>query len=473
MPYLRILLFGCLFLSACAQLPEPKTVRPDQLTFPPLHFEIPTVAKEQLENGMRVYLKEDHELPLVELSLLYAGGSIQDPADKTGLSRLYAEVLETGGAGELTPADLENELESMAAEVAVSSSAYGYQIDLSLHRRDLKRGLEILADMLRRPRFDPDRLELAREQMLESIRRQNDEPASIAGRLLAEAVYPQHPFGRYPKVEIVNSLSRADLRELHQRYSRPNNLWLAVSGDIEQAELLALLQKNFSDWQSEPLVEFTLPKLPPAPAGRIWFAHKDIPQTSILMGHPGISKDNPDLLPLRVANYILGGGGFNSRMMREVRSNRGLAYSVYSYFQLGRRLPELFIAGSETKCASTIEVVTIMRKLIQQLIDEPVSEAELELAKQSLINSFVFAFTDSHSIVSRKMRLDFYAYPAQYLETYQQKIAATTIADVQRVAQLYLHPEQLQVVLVGDGTLVSDAMNELGLPIEKVALKAE
>ena len=272
---------------------------------------------------------------------------------------------------------------------------------------------------------------------------------------------------------MVEIISREDLLSLQQRYFRPDNIWLAASGDVGRSELLGLLQENFSQWTAAGLPELVLPALPQAPAGRILLADKKIPQTSITMGHLGINKDNPDLFALQVANYILGGGGFNSRMMREVRSNRGLAYSVYSYFQIGRRLPELFIASSETKTESTIEVVNLMRQLMQQMIAEPVTEKELQLAKQSLINSFVFAFTDSHSVISRKVRLDFYTYPKNYLEDYQQKIAAVTVADVQRVAATYLHPDQLQIVLVGDSDVFAAQLGSLGLPTETIELKAE
>lgn len=464
------LLAGC---AAPTAAPQPQPLRPDQLEFPPLQFSFPVVEKEQLANGFKVYLKEDHELPLVELTLMVGGGSVQDPLDKNGLSALFSAVLETGGAGDASPAELEAELEAMAATLSVSSSAYSYQIDLSLHQRDLQRGIEILTDLLRRPRFDSDRLELARSQLLEAIRRKNDDPGAIAGRLLAEAIYAEHPFGNSPKRSDVAGFSRNDLLDLQQEYFRPDNFWLAVSGDFERAELLNLLELNFADWSAAGMAELSLPQLPQPPQGKVLIADKKIPQTSIVMGHPGINKDNPDVFALRVANYILGGGGFNSRMMREVRSNRGLAYSVYSYFQVGRRLPELFVASSETKTESTVEVVALMQQLMQQIIDEPVTETELTLAQQSLINSFVFAFTDSHSIVSRKVRLDFYGYPADYLEAYQQKVAVVTIADVQRVARTYLHPEQLQIVLVGDSEIFFEQASNLGLPTEIVDLTTD
>lgn len=468
-----VYLIVLLVLTACAQPAAAPQVRPDQLSFPPLKFTFPTVEKRQLANGVKLYLKEDHELPLVDLTLMIKGGSIHDPLNKTGLSQLFADALETGGAGRLSPAQLEAELEAMAAVLSVSSSAYCYEINLSLHQRDLPRGIAILADLLRRPRFDKERLELSRQQMMDGIRRQDDDPGSIAGRLLAEAVFPGHPFGASPKIAEVENITRGDLLALQRRYFHPENLWIAVSGAVSKDELVRLLQQNLGDWPAGGSSPAPLPALPSTPDGRILVVDKTIPQTTILMGHQGISKDNPDMYALRVANYILGGGGFNSRMMREIRSDRGLAYSVYSYFRIGRELPEAFVAGSETKTGSTAEVVTLMRRLIQQLIERPVSEAELALAKQSLINSFVFAFSDTHSIVSRRARLDFYHYPERYLEDYQQKLAAVTVADVQRVARRYLHPDRLQIVLVGDSGKFLDSVSALGLPVEKVQLKPE
>ncbi len=460
-----------LSLSGCGRFFSDQQARPDNLDFPPLEFSFPEVAQQQLDNGMRLYLKEDHELPLVEITLLVEGGSIYDPLEKTGLSQFFAKTLSTGGTENLTPTQLEAELEAMAAILKVSSSSYGYQIDLSLNQQDLKRGITILADLLQRPGFAGERMELVRTQMLERIHRKNDDPGSIAGRLLAGAIYPEHPFGTYPTAEVVAGFTRDDLLALHQRYFKPQNFWLAVSGDIHEKEIVALLEEKLGNWHSTETLVRELPQLPVAPKGQILLADKAIPQTTILMGHPGIKKDNPDVSAVRVANYILGGGGFNSRMMREVRSNRGLAYSVYSYFKVGRQLEGMFIAGSETKSRSTVEVVTLMQQLIQQMRDEPVSIAELELAKKSLINSFVFAFSDTHSVVSRKVRLDFYDYPENYLETYQQKIDAVTVADVQRVARQYLHPDKLQIVLVGDSQLYADSLQALGLPVDHIELE--
>ncbi|SHI48877.1 zinc protease [Malonomonas rubra DSM 5091] len=469
MRYFLFVLF--LLLVACVQpSTKAKQIRPDQLEFPELEFSFPDVEIAQLSNGMRLYFMPDHELPLVEMTLMIEGGSIYDPPEKNGLSAVFATVLGTGGAGELTASELEAELEAMAAKLAVSSSSYDYSVDLSLHLRDLQRGVEILADILRRPRFEQQRLELAKQQLQEAIRRKNDDPGEVASRLLEEAMFPGHPFGITPQVDVVKTFSRGDLQQLQREYLQPQNVWIAVSGAVDREPLVALLEQQFGDWSPGAKIERSAPSLPPAPGGQILLADKDVPQTSIKLGHPGISKDNPDLFALRVANYILGGGGFNSRMMREIRSNRGLAYSVYSYFRVGRRLPELFIAASETKSASTIEVVELMRDLMSQLRDQPVSEAELDLAKQSLINSFVFAFDDIHSVVSRKMRLEYFDYPDGYLETYREKVAAVSVEDVQRVARKYLQPEKLQIVLVGDSRIFINDLEDLNLPIKQIKL---
>ncbi len=458
-----VVLSGCL-PSAIVQ----NDPRPDELTFPPLEFSFPTVMVDQLTDGAHLYVKEDHEIPLVNLTLTVEGGSIYDPLEKTGLSALFAHVLTTGGSRSISAEQVEAELEQMAASLSVDSNLYGYTIGLSVHRDDLQRSLEILTSLLREPAFKDQRFMLARQQMIEGIKRQNDDPGSIAQRVLGNTLAPNHPLGISATEETVAAITREDLIYVHQQYFHPANFWFAVSGDVKQENVKSQIEALLGDWPSGESLVHGFPTLPDAPQGQILSVAKDLPQTTILMGQEGISKDNPDLYALQVANYILGGGGFNSRMMREVRSNRGLAYSVYSYFRVGRYLPGYFFAGSETKSASTVEVVSLMLKLIKQMQTEPVSQGELDLAKQSLINSFVFAFDNTHAVVERKVRLDYFDYPEDYMERYQEHISAVTVADVLRVSQHYLKPDMLQIVLVGDASIYDDGLNALGLPVKKM-----
>jgi zinc protease len=456
------------FLLFTVATPGSATQRPDQLTFPPLEVVFPAIAQHHTANGMRVYLMEDDELPLVDLTLMVRGGSIHDPLDKTGLSEWFAQSLETGGTSSLPPAQLEEKLDRMAAQLSVTSSSYNFQIDLSVHQRDLTRAMELLADLVRRPRFDRERVELARQQLIEGVHRQNDRPAAIAGRYLARAINPGHPFGVEPTLKTLDNLKLADLGDLHQRFFQPQHIWLGVSGAINKDEILDLINVYVGDWGNRAVANNPLPDLPESLPPQITIIDRQLSQTTLLMGHRGISKDNPDLHAVRLANYLLGGGGFNSRLMREIRSNRGLAYSIYSLIQPGRYLPELFVISGETRNDGAVEVIQLVREMIKELILSGVSHDELESAKNSMINSFIFAFENTHAVVTQKMRLHFYNYSDEYLETYQGKIRALTAADVQRVAQQYFHPDQMHIVLVGDSGILLPDLQDEAMAIELV-----
>ncbi len=466
--YLFPLLF--LLLSSCAALQEP--LRPDQLSYAPLDFEVPVIEQIELPNGIRLYLHEDHELPLVEISAMVGTGTLVDPADKTGMADLFAALLRTGGAGQLTPEAFDRRLEQMAADFVVSADSYTTTMELSLRQANLAEGLSMLAEALRHPGFDPYRFELARRQAVELVRRQDDQPGAVASRALMRALYGEHPLGRTPTVESLQAVTREDLVQLHRRSVHPDNLWLGITGDFDSGKLRQTLAEIFGDWQTRGGDVQVIPPLVDGAPAAVWVAEKDIPQTSILFGEVGVDKDNPDLQPIRVMNFILGGGGFNSRLMREVRSNRGLAYSVYSYFQVGRWLPGPFIAGCETKSESTAAVVRLMREIMEDMRRTPVSDEELQLAKESLINSFVFAFTDSHQVVAQQMRLDYYNYPEGYLQTYRDKIAEVTVDDVLRVAQTYLHPDRQSLVLVGKTGSFDSPPEAFGLPVRTITSKS-
>lgn len=465
-----LLSFYVFFLLLLATAQAAPAQRPDQLNFPPLEMVFPSISEHQTVNGMRIYLKKNDELPLVDLTLMVRGGSIYDPLEKTGLSQWLAQALETGGTVILTPAQLEEELDRMAAQLSVSSSSYSFQINLSVHQRDLNRAMELLADLLRRPRFDLERVELARQRLIENVHRRNDRPADIASRYLAAAINPGHPFGVEPTLDTLTSLTVDDLVAAHQLYFQPRQIWWGISGAIDEDEILRLIDMHAGDWEGSTSGDYTLPELPDSTTPRITVIDRQLSQTTLLMGHRGISKDNPDLHAVRLVNYLLGGGGFNSRLMREIRSNRGLAYSIYSMLQPGRYLPELFIVSGETKNDGAIEVVRMVREIIEELRVSGASMSELESAKKSLLNSFIFAFEDTHAVVTQKMRLQFYAYPDDYLETYQQQIEALTVEDIMRVARDYLQPDQLHIVLVGDSGILQTDLEDEAMAFELVEL---
>lgn len=456
-----------LSLPACApSLPK----HPDQLSFPELEFQVPDVEKLELANGIRLYLKEDDELPLVQVTALVGAGSIGVSSRLAGFADIYPEAWRTGGTAETSAAQLEERLDRLAANLTASMDTYSSQLDLSIRREDFEAGLQIMADLLRSPAFSAESLELARLKAIENVRRQNDIPASIAQRLMMASLYPGHPLGESPTIASLQRIERRHLETFHADHFRPNNLMLAVSGDFDREQLLEQLENFFGDWPAGEVVEQPLPPVPENRNGTIQVVDKDLSQTTIRVGDVGLTKDNPDQYAVRVMNFILGGGGFNSRLMQEVRSDRGLAYSAYSYFQIGRRLPGPFIAGTETRNASVIQVLDLMQEIMRDMRESQVSREELRIARESLVNSFVFGFDDSHAVVSQQMRLDFFGYPQDYLQSYRTRIAAVSAADVQRVAQRYLHPERQQIVLVGDAEVFAEDLESFGQSIEMISV---
>lgn len=466
--FLLITISLVLLLTACmAPLPE----TPAQLTYPALNFTFPDVKTRAMDNGVQLYLKQDDELPLVQVTALIGSGTIGVSRDLTGFGGVFSETLRTGGTTAYPPGQLEERLDALAANLSAGAGALTCKLHLSVRAEDLKEGLSILSELLRRPTFDPDSLELARLKSLEQVRRQNDLPRSVAQRLLRASLYPDHPLGDSPTQKSLSRITRDQLEDFHQRHFAPNNLMLAISGDFEQDALLRMLQELLGDWASHETAAQSLPPVQLPTAGEIQVVDKELAQTTVLLGDIGLTKDNPDMYAVRVMNYILGGGGFNSRLMQEIRSNRGLAYSVYSYFQIGRRLPGLFVASTETQNASVGQALTLMRQIMQDLREQPVAVEELHLAKESLINSFVFGFEDSHAVVKQQMRLDLFDYPENYLQEYRDRIAAVTVADVQRVAQKYLQPERQQIILVGAAADFSAELPSFGLPVRQVTVE--
>jgi zinc protease len=398
---------------------------------------------------------------------MFGGGNVADPEGKSGLAQLHAGAMRGAGAGDRSADAVDALLERIAADLTASADAYATVLNLSVQSADLATGLGVVTDMLRRPRFEPGRVELTRKGVLEELRRQQDQAPVVARKALVSNLYRGHALGDLPTLESVTAIRLADLQHYHGRFARPDNLWLAVSGDIDVAGLKDLLSRLFAGWESpSERGPWQLDPLPPPPSPSLLLVHKDLPQTTVMFAQRGITKDDPDLYALRVLDFILGGGSFNSRLMQEVRTRRGLAYSVYSYFQVGRRLPGLFVAGTETKNASVAEVVTIMRQEMQAMREQTVTDAELALAKESLINSFVFAFEDAHEVVSQTMRLAFYDYPADYLGRYRERLAAVTANDVLAAARRHLDPGAQIVLLVGDPDGGRELANRLDLPIQ-------
>jgi predicted Zn-dependent peptidase len=438
----------------------------EELTFEPIEFKPPVPEKRMLSNGMTLYLIEDHELPLFNINGLIKTGDIYDPADKVGLSSIFASVMRTGGTVAREPDMLNEELESMAASVEVGMSQEYGTVNLSTLADDIEKGLEIFADVLRYPAFREDKLELRKQQSIERIRRRNDNPIQLAFRNFSALLYgTDHPFGWYTETEGIESISVDDLKAFHAKYYHPNNMMLAITGDFDTETLIAQLEKVFEGWETAEITFPDVPTVDGTSKPSVNYIFKDLNQTAMLIGDFGIKRtpDFPDFFPLRIMNEILGEGGFTSRLMMEVREKHGLAYAVGSMMQTSYYTnPGIWLAYSQTRADKTAEAISLIIDVIGGLRDAPVPEEELQRTKDSLINSFVFGFESSAQIAFQQMMLAYRGYDPDFLETYTDNIAKVTAEDVQTVAQKYLHPDSLTIVTVGNKDSFDRPLDEFG-----------
>lgn len=438
-----------------------KGADPRTMTFPPLEFKIPKSERVQLKNGMVVYLLEDHELPIVNINAYVGTGDVYDPSDKVGLAGIVGATLRSGGTKNTPPEKLDRELEFMASSIESGIDADVGSVACSTLTKNLDRTLQLYAEVMMQPAFDPARVELARNQTLEAIRRQNDDPKGVADRELRKAIYDGHPLGRIPTLKSVKAITRNDLVAFWDRYYYPKNVILAVAGDFDRKRLLSRLEELFGAWPNKATLFPKIPQPSEHPEAEVLLVQKDLNQSVIRMGHLGIEKSNPDLYALRVMDHILG-GGFTSRLTQEIRSNRGLAYSVFAFNDIGRRYTGTFLAETETKTESTATVTALMESIISGMRKEEVTPQELALAKDSIINSFIFGFQRPESVVNQQARLEYYGYPPGYLENYRNNIAKVTARDVLRVARKYLHPDAMKIVIVGNSKKFDAALSEFG-----------
>ncbi|NET90081.1 MAG: insulinase family protein [Kamptonema sp. SIO1D9] len=441
-----------------------------ELDFPPLsEVKIPDYDRYQLPNGMVVYLMEDHELPLVSGMALIHTGSRLEPADKVGLAELTGAVMRSGGTLEYSPDELNQMLEQRAASVETGIGTTAGNASFSALSEDLPTVFKLFSKVLREPAFAPDKLELAKNQMRGGIARRNDDPGDIASREFRKLIYgPMSPYARTVEYATLDNIQRNDLIAFYQKYFRPDNMILGIVGDFDSEEMKSLIAENLGDWRSPANVG--LPEVPDASqqqTGGVFVVDRpELTQSNILLGHLGGKLINPDYPELDVLNGVV--NGFGGRLFNEVRSRQGLAYSVYGFWSPRYDYDGIFVAGGQTRSDATVPFVQAIVSELQKLRQEPPTEAELEYAKESILNSFVFNFQDPSQTLSRLMRYEYYDYPSDYIFQYQQQVKATTREDVLRVAKEYLAPEKIVVLVVGNQSQMQPPLSSLGTQVQTV-----
>jgi len=409
----------------------------------------PKVRTVVLPNGMRCYLLADHTLPIVEMGVIVKAGSIYEPAKKVGLAALSASLMKIGGAGERSPEEFDSALDDLGASLSVSSGREMQSANLKVMSEDVRRGLGLFFDMLFKPVFDKSRLKTARKTLQEEIIREDDDPGEQASYELRKLVYGEDsPWARRPTKRSIRAVKLGDIESYHERYYRANNMILIAAGDFSYAEFISLL-KEFT--ACAPVGEIDFPKVEPVEMelkGDERTIVRPTSQAFIRMGELTIKRHNPDKYALFLVDTILGAGGFKSRLMDEIRVKRGLAYSVYSALMPGTDYG-LFVVGLDTSANQADRAIELVREQIAAMAGGHISKEELAFAKRSMISRLVFLFDKPYGVVSHMARFHFYGYPEDYWRIYRDRIVASKLSDLKRVAKQYLHPDKLDVVIVG------------------------
>jgi predicted Zn-dependent peptidase len=431
-------------------------------------IEVPEVEQITLANGMRLFLLEDHELPLINLSVRIRTGSVYEPAEKIGLASITGEVMRTGGTAGMTGDEMDEELEAIAASVETGIGLNSGSASMSVLKRDLDKGLSILADVLMNPAFREDKIQLAKMQAASAISRRNDQVGAVAGREFDKLIYgPESVYARHEEYATIGSITRDDLVAFHQRYFGPNNAMLAVWGDFDTKQMIKKIEQAFETWEKVDLQLPTVPEVKYEFRKTVNVVRKDdVNQSNVYLGHIGGLRSDPDYFALIVMNRILG-GGFTSRLFRNVRSREGLAYSVFGSYSANYDFPGEFYVGCQTKSESTVYAIRAMLREIEKMRESEVTDEELALAKDSFLNSFVFNFDTKGEVVNRLMTYEYYGYPADFLLQIKENVEKVSTEDVLRVATKHLQPDKVQILAVGRPQDFGDPMSTLG-PVNEI-----
>ncbi|MDQ5985669.1 MAG: hypothetical protein CSYNP_01383 [Syntrophus sp. SKADARSKE-3] len=441
------LVFTGLFPTWPLAAAENVLMHPDKLKYGLLHFRPPQAQRTVLENGMILYTLTDRELPLVNITVIVRTGTMYDPPGKEGLSDMTAGVMRTGGAGNLKGDDVDEALEFTASTISPSSSTESTSWSVSVIKKDLSQTMDIFSKILLSPNFEEAKLRISKELKLEEIRRITDDPQKFAFREFNRLLYEGNPRGRQTSLSSIRNITREDLVKFHDIFYYPRNIMVAVSGDISQKEAVDMMNRHFGDWRKSGSVVSIAPPSSVIP-GPIHYLVKDTPQSIVIMGQMAPAKSSPEHYAFEVLDHMIGSGGFGSRIFQEVRTNRGLAYATGSFYR-ARADYGAFGTYAMTKTESAPMALALIRSILERSRDFPASQKELDMAKKSIINSFIFEYQSSHQIAFQQMMLEYNKLQPDFLTSYCSHIDRITISDVLNTAKNHLHPSGNTTLVLG------------------------
>jgi zinc protease len=446
--------------------------RPEKLTFPPLTYEPPNPAdyRVQLKAGPVAYLVPDRELPLVNISITIRTGQYLEPAGKEGLAGMTGYLIARGGTASQKAEDLEERLAFLAAQFNSSVGEDQGRVSLNLLSKDLDEGLAIVREALTQPRFQDDKIALYKQQTLQAMKQRNDDSSDIEAREESFLAYGENFWAnRLVTAASLESITVDDLKAFHQKWIHPGNFVVAVNGDFDRAAMTEKLEKLFAGW---PFKGETPPPVPTdtrMAAPGVYLVNKDVNQGRVTMMLPGLKRDDPDFMAMRVMNHVLGGGGFTSRLVNRIRSDEGLAYSASSSVPGGVYFPQPISAGFQSKSPTVAYASSIILEEVENIRKKPVSAEEINTTKQYFTEVFPRTFATKGAVAGTFAQDEFtgrYAKEPNFWKTYRDRLNAVKTEDVQRVSEKWLSTNHLVILVVGQKDEILK-----GHPTHKVSLK--
>ncbi len=448
---------------------------PSELNFGELAF-TPPVASEfrhELSSGVPVFMSASKEFPLVTITLSFKGGSYMESADEAGLGAMTGAMMRSGGSSIMSPSDLDEEFDFMAANASVGVGARSSNASINCLTSNLDDAFGLFMDMVLNPRFDSDRLEVLRGQQLESIKTRNDDGLQIALREMNFLMWGEEHFqARQPTKASLESITVEDMKAFHKKVFNPANLMVSVTGDFEEAQMLQFLNDAFAGWESgEESPEIPAPTHAFTPG--VYYYEKDQPQVQVLIGHRGTTRDDPNSVKVEVMNQILGGSGFTSRITNSVRTREGLAYTAGSMMRSYAEYPGMFMSYFFTKVPTTALATRLVFDEFETIQTQAASTDEIETIQNSLIETFPRTFESKAGTMGLFISDERTSRPADHWETYRDRVRSITPDDVQQAANDYLHPQDMVILVVGPWDEIKKGNAESEADAERIATMEE
>ncbi len=457
----RTLLFTLLTMFAVTAAAQK---RYDEIKYPKLNeFKKANVEEFQLDNGIKFYLVEDKELPLIRVTATIRTGSLQDPSGKEGLASITGELIREGGS-ENYPADKLNVLlEDNAAFMSTFIGQGSGSASMNILKEDFDELLPVFVDLVSNPLFPEDKIELSKTQRKSGISRRNDDQGSIANREFSKLIYGDNsPLTRQIEYATLDAISREDIVAFHKEAFVGNNMTFGVIGDFDTKEMKRKLEKAFGSLPAGTENNLIYPEVNYSFPSTVNFINKsDVNQSYVLVGHIGGLRENPDYAKLQMMNQILG-GGFAGRLFQTVRTDLGLAYAVGGGYGSNINYPGTFSLFVMTKSSTTAQAIDALITEVEKMQTNPVTKKELDDARDRFLNSLVFRYDSKQKILNERISNEYNGLSKDAFDKYVEELKKVTVSDIQDVAKDYLNPDKVQILVVGNAEEVGDQLQKYG-----------